>query len=237
MILAPPRFPRPSRPHRSLRTPPVPGINHAVGFSARYRMSAARSSSSINLSMRRMNSGVSTTVTSGSVATPQCSALDYLSSRCGGKPAGKPGRSSIANRRNAQDRSWRGTSKIGRKLYCVVKIEPTKTRHFRRSLRARPSLDEGRVLAHRTLADGCAARKVDQSAAQKVDHLEGGSFYADLTATTRTTDLLLRSSGQREPAVSRRAPAASCGDERVDVSQRVSTDHAGGSRPRRFRMR
>ena len=27
---------------------------------------------------------------------------------------------------------------------------------------------------------GCAARKVDQSAAQKVSHLEGGSFYADL---------------------------------------------------------
>jgi hypothetical protein len=44
----------------------------------RYRMSAARSSSSINLSMRRINSGLSTTVTSGSDATPQCSALDYL---------------------------------------------------------------------------------------------------------------------------------------------------------------
>ena len=27
---------------------------------------------------------------------------------------------------------------------------------------------------------GYAARKVDQSAAQKVSHLEGGSFYADL---------------------------------------------------------
>ena len=37
-------------------------------------------------------------------------------------------------------------------LYCVVKIEPTKSRHFRRSLRAHPSLGEGRVLAHWTFS-------------------------------------------------------------------------------------
>ena len=35
-------------------------------------------------------------------------------------------------------------------VYCLVKIGPTKNVDFRRSLRARPSAGEGRVLVHWT---------------------------------------------------------------------------------------
>jgi hypothetical protein len=68
------------------------------------------------LSMRRMNSGVSTTVTSGLDATSQCSALDYLTSRCGGKATGKPGPRLRARRAAARKTDLCGTRKIGRKL-------------------------------------------------------------------------------------------------------------------------
>ena len=41
-------------------------------------------------------------------------------------------------------------------------------------------MDEAHQRAQTRSLSVYAARKVDQSAAQKVSHLEGGSFYADL---------------------------------------------------------